>query len=294
MQLHDMILRREGLRKKPRKRPPPRWSEPRPSNRADPPGEYASKGSKPRDTSHASADTISGADIAPEAQRHRHWRAQKSDPPCHQSRALKQIIKVRRGKVREIQRDADNKPVLPLRAGVFSVISLGRVIYNNNEYHSERYIYPVGYTVERPYHSMIDKDKVVTYTCSIKEGPARPIFHVVAEDCPKMAINSNTATGAWIPVVSAISQLKKKDKSSSTSGPDNFGLSNPTISMLIQELDNARLCKNYVWKSFIEDVAPSQRKHPRGSAAASYKSSTQPPHRLLKSASHRISPSQAS
>lgn len=173
---------------------------------------------------------------------------------------MERIVKVKRGSLQGIQRDENNKPILPFRAGVFNVISLGRVIYDNDEYHCERHIYPVGYTVRRPYHSMVDVDKIVTYTCSIKEGKDKPLFHVVAEDCPEKVIQSSTATGAWIPVITAVSKLKKKDKSSSTSGPENFGLSNPKISVLIQELDGVEKCKNYVRKNFVEENAPIQRK----------------------------------
>jgi hypothetical protein len=68
-------------------------------------------------------------------------------------------------------------------------------------YHNERYIYPVGYTVSREYFSMKDPEKVVTYTCTVRDGGLVPQFVVTAEDSPEEPVVATSATGAWTQIV---------------------------------------------------------------------------------------------
>ncbi|RKP22772.1 hypothetical protein SYNPS1DRAFT_25358, partial [Syncephalis pseudoplumigaleata] len=54
-------------------------------------------------------------------------------------------------KVQPIPRDADGRPILPVQVGILTVINLGTVVHDREAFHNERYIWPVGYTVQRPY-----------------------------------------------------------------------------------------------------------------------------------------------
>jgi hypothetical protein len=47
-----------------------------------------------------------------------------------------------------VPRDKKNKPMLPLNVGIMTVISLGDVCMREH-FHTERYIFPVGYEVTR-------------------------------------------------------------------------------------------------------------------------------------------------
>lgn len=49
----------------------------------------------------------------------------------------------------EVARDEDGKVILPVQIASLKVIELGTVIHDRPGFHSERYIWPVGYTVER-------------------------------------------------------------------------------------------------------------------------------------------------
>jgi len=54
-----------------------------------------------------------------------------------------------------VPRDKKNKPMLPLNVGIMTVISLGDVCMREH-FHTERYIFPVGYEVTRYVSEFLD------------------------------------------------------------------------------------------------------------------------------------------
>jgi hypothetical protein len=50
------------------------------------------------------------------------------------------------------------------------ILDIGRIEWNKPEYHSDRYIYPIGYKAQRHYASYMRPDERVVYTCEILEG----------------------------------------------------------------------------------------------------------------------------
>ncbi|RKP09765.1 F/Y-rich N-terminus-domain-containing protein, partial [Thamnocephalis sphaerospora] len=154
--------------------------------------------------------------------------------------------------VQPIPRDAYGMPALPVQVGILTVVSLGHVVYDREAFHNERYIWPVGYMVKRPYASMRYPDRQTVYTCTVRDGIDGPKFYLEPEDQPDGVIEANTATGAWTTAVRLANKVRNRDHSNSASGPDYFGFSHPTIAKLIQELPNAELCKHYVMQKFQE------------------------------------------
>ncbi|KAI9593092.1 F/Y-rich N-terminus-domain-containing protein [Syncephalis fuscata] len=159
-------------------------------------------------------------------------------------------------KVQPIPRDENGRAILPVQVGILTIISLGKVEYDREAFHNERYIWPVGYTVQRPYASMKYPDKQTIYTCSVRDGVDGPKFYLEPEDQPDGVIEANTATGAWTTAVPRTLKLGFR--------PDYFGFSHPTIAMLIQELPEAEKCKHYVFQKF-EEMKP--RRAARSKAA---------------------------
>lgn len=68
-------------------------------------------------------------------------------PPHKRSKLTPQSVKTRR--VQPIERDAQGHPKLPQQIGVLTVHHLGTIVTNRPNYHNERYIFPVGYSVSR-------------------------------------------------------------------------------------------------------------------------------------------------
>jgi hypothetical protein len=48
-----------------------------------------------------------------------------------------------------IPRDADGNIVLPFQIASLNIVSLGKIDYERPHFHNERYIFPIGYTIER-------------------------------------------------------------------------------------------------------------------------------------------------
>ncbi|KAF8170617.1 F/Y rich C-terminus-domain-containing protein [Mycena galopus ATCC 62051] len=150
-----------------------------------------------------------------------------------------------------VPRDKKGKPMLPLNVGIMTVINLGDVCMREH-FHTERYIYPVGYEVTRRYLSTIDQSAEVVYHCTILDGGDGPKFQIIPSDVPDRPVIAGTATGAWSSIVKQANAIRQRQHSNSVSGPDFFGLGQNTIKHLIQELPNADRLRDYVWQHFVE------------------------------------------
>ncbi|CAG8502501.1 4020_t:CDS:2, partial [Racocetra persica] len=156
-----------------------------------------------------------------------------------------------------VPKDENGNFILPVEVGLHTVIKLGKIVYDRDSFHNDRYIYPVGYAVK----SMVDPDKNTIYTSRIEDGEDGPRFIVEAEDRPNQPITATSATGAWTPVIKQANIIRERKHSNAASGPDYFGLSQPTIRKMIQELPNADHCKNYIMQVFELHVPNGAGKH---------------------------------
>ncbi|KAJ7750665.1 F/Y rich C-terminus-domain-containing protein [Mycena maculata] len=150
-----------------------------------------------------------------------------------------------------VPRDKKGKPMLPLNVGIMTVINLGDVCMREH-FHTERYIFPVGYEVTRRYLSTVDQTTEVVYHCTILDGGDGPKFQIIPSDVPDRPVIAGTATGAWSTIVKQANAIRQRQHSNSVSGPDFFGLGQNTIKHLIQELPNADRLRDYVWQHFVE------------------------------------------
>lgn len=153
-------------------------------------------------------------------------------------------------KVQSVPMDEDNRPVMPLSLGILTVHCLGCVVSDRPAYHNRRYILPVGFHSSRPYLSVWDANATVVYHSRILDHGSAPVFEVTCEEHPDCKFTSGTSTGAWSGIVKQANAIRHRDYSNSASGPDYYGLSNATVSMLIERLPNADYCPNYQFKRF--------------------------------------------
>ncbi|KAI8991640.1 F/Y rich C-terminus-domain-containing protein [Mycotypha africana] len=166
-------------------------------------------------------------------------------------------LKTRR--VQPIEKDENGNPKLPQNIGVSTILCLGEIVTDRKTFHNERYIFPVGYKVQRTYPSMIHPDANTIVTSTILDGGEGPLFHISAADQPEEPIVANSATGAWTAVVRKANEIRKRDHSNSASGPDYYGFKHPTIAKMIQDLPGAKKLPNYLWQSF-EEMEPKAAK----------------------------------
>ncbi|KAJ4482411.1 F/Y rich C-terminus-domain-containing protein [Lentinula aciculospora] len=161
-----------------------------------------------------------------------------TNQPSSSRRLKSHVIVSKSYSIPTIPRDKHGQPMLPLNVGIMTVVRLGTVC-TRDHFHSERYIFPVGYTVTRRYLSTIDPTSDVVYHCTILDGGDGPKFQIVPSDEPDKPLIASTATGAWSSIVRKANDIRKRQHSNSVSGPDFFGLSQNTIRHLIQQLPGA-------------------------------------------------------
>ncbi|GAA5889803.1 hypothetical protein JCM8208_001135 [Rhodotorula glutinis] len=170
-----------------------------------------------------------------------------------------------------IPRNADGSVRLPASVGIMRIKSLGTVDPRDG-FHTERYIFPVGYEATRRYPSMVNRTGTADYVCRITDGgDGNARFELHPSDQPGVVISSGTPTGAWTQVVKATNKLRERNHSNSVSGPDYYGLSHNVVKAMIQELPGADAVPGYIWQQYVEDAA--QARAPPGGATGGKKAS---------------------
>ncbi|KAI8372972.1 F/Y rich C-terminus-domain-containing protein [Radiomyces spectabilis] len=151
----------------------------------------------------------------------------------------------RRKKI-EIPRDENGTVKLPFSIASLTIINLGTVVWDRSGFHSERYIWPVNYCVERTYMSMVDPTSQTTYVCKVEDGNEGPLFTIRAADAPEETLSAKTATGVWALVIKRANEVRQKESSNAISGPEYYGFAHPIVAELIEELDGVDKCTRYV------------------------------------------------
>lgn len=90
-----------------------------------------------------------------------------------------------------------------------NVVQQGRIEPDRPGFHTERHIFPIGFTTLRDHASMVDPNGRTIYTCTIIDnGGPGPIFRVYPEDDPDTFIDKDSASGAWVVVCAAVNKVR--------------------------------------------------------------------------------------
>ena len=83
------------------------------------------------------------------------------------------------------------------------------MVHDRPGFHTERHIFPVGFTSRRTHYSMKEAGKKTQYTSTILDtGDGVPLFRVTPEDLPEEFKESFSASGAWVAVCTVLNHLK--------------------------------------------------------------------------------------
>lgn len=96
-------------------------------------------------------------------------------------KSRKSSSKSRKKVVQPVPVDHNGKPVFPIELGRLTVHSLGEVVHNRLDFHSENAIYPVGYVSTRVYGSLKDPTQKCIYTCKISDMNDLPRYVFLKE-----------------------------------------------------------------------------------------------------------------
>ncbi|XP_022900888.2 transforming growth factor beta regulator 1 [Onthophagus taurus] len=181
-------------------------------------------------------------------------RNKRKNLPSQNSKKMlkskKPPLKMKKRFFQQILLDSMGRPIFPIELGNLTVHSLGEVVSDKSEFHSEDVIYPVGYVSTRIYGSLKDPTIKCIYTCTISEANGLPRFQIASDD------SENPIVGGSADVCHSLLLQKINDclsfnvVSTRPRGNDFFGLSHPTVLNLIQTSPGTRKCSNYKWSKF--------------------------------------------
>jgi hypothetical protein len=134
-----------------------------------------------------------------------------------------------------------------------TVHSLGWVEWERPAFHTERYIYPIGFKSSRMSPSLTCPSEKVRWFSEILDGGDGPLFRVSMEGCARAVYEGSSPTAPWSAALRALSAARRNpSRVASISGPEAFLLASPVVTFLIQRLPGAERCERYVFKDVSE------------------------------------------
>mmetsp|Transcript_21040 Transcript_21040/g.25566 ORF Transcript_21040/g.25566 Transcript_21040/m.25566 type:complete len:660 (-) Transcript_21040:1342-3321(-) len=136
-------------------------------------------------------------------------------------------------------------------AGYLEIRTPGRLITDGDDrynYHTKKFLYPVGFCSVRSYFSISNPSEKVEYFCEIHEGDCAPRF-VVYESGNSEMYEADSSSGAWKRVLERLNQRRKQlgmpQGQRNISGPQMYGFNIPQVRAILESLPSVSECKNY-------------------------------------------------
>jgi SNF2 family DNA or RNA helicase len=181
----------------------------------------------------------------------------------------------------EIKRNENGEIQFPLSiGGVLAIESLGTIVpcEMSQNFHNDKYIWPVGFKSVREYISTVDTSVRTKYTCEILNDNYHPIFQITPQDDAKNPILAKSASQAWTKILERINDKRnEKSKRTSVSGPEYFGFGIDIVAELISKMPGAEGCTKFKTSSLkSSDYSKSSLSHSGGSNGRNGGTSRQP------------------
>lgn len=146
-----------------------------------------------------------------------------------------------------IERDSHGNPSYPFTVDGFTVYNLGHIIFQKSGYHTNEYIYPVGYHICRVYGHFKHPERKCSYYCKVLENGEFPKFEITSHESEgKCRITGPSPDYCHTTLLQFINNANTaRSVDIRPQGESFFGLSNPTIAELIQRLPNADKCRHF-------------------------------------------------
>ena len=101
--------------------------------------------------------------------------------------------------------------------------------------------------------SILEIGKRADFTCEILDDGSKPMFKVTCSEEIHNPVIRDSASGAWLDFVKRTNEIQQVRKAKpSVSGPDRFGLAEPAVLRIIQNMPNADNCSNFRRKQFVQ------------------------------------------
>lgn len=161
--------------------------------------------------------------------------------PAKQKKQQQQFIQT-------ISVDQMGHPIYPIHMGnSLSLFDLGEIVSDRPGYHTEQWIYPVGYVSTRIYGHMKEPKRKCVYACKIIDDGDYPRFEVIPDSDMEYAIagpSPDLCHAALLQTMNNSSDARDIDVL--PQGEWFFGLGHPTVITLLQAIPNVVECANFI------------------------------------------------
>lgn len=140
--------------------------------------------------------------------------------------------------------------------------SLGQIEAGNSNFHTDRWIYPVGFTTIRIFGSMANPRVKSVYTCRIAEVAGNPRFEMSSEADPEVMIVGPSPQFCVTTLLNYMKDTHGLDRLASVEPDGNwfFGLGHPVVMSLIEGMPNFDACSKFLGFSKVDNEAAIQKK----------------------------------
>ena len=134
-----------------------------------------------------------------------------------------------------VRTDEQGNIIYPIAVtGTLKILNLGVIDPSRTLFHSVANIFPIGFKSVREAASILEVGKRAEYTCEVLDDGSKPMFKVTCSEDPHNPIIRDSASGAWLDFVKRTNEIAAVKKSKpSVSGPDRFGLAEPSVLRII-------------------------------------------------------------
>jgi hypothetical protein len=170
--------------------------------------------------------------------------------PLHPHSKHKEIRVINGKKEIEVEQDDKGNFNYPIKvSGSLTILNLGKIEHEREQYHTKNNLFPIGYKIQREAGSMYKRGKKASYICEILDNGDKPLYRITCKEPPYEVIERTSSTACWLEVTKRIKKLNHTIQGKVTiSGPDRFGLCDNVVVQLLQKLPNARKCTKYKFK----------------------------------------------
>ncbi|KAF6257464.1 PHD-zinc-finger like domain-containing protein [Scenedesmus sp. NREL 46B-D3] len=140
---------------------------------------------------------------------------------------------------------------LPLQvAANLQLLSLGRVEFLHPRFHTEKFIWPVGFAVRRRARTPASGGRELWHVAEVLEQPdgSGPLFRITPDGC--QPVGGASPTAAWQELYKAAAGGAVSGASAaaaaSVCGAKLFGLQHPVVQALVQALPHAAACDKFM------------------------------------------------
>lgn len=154
--------------------------------------------------------------------------------------------------IQKVPYDAQGKPIFPINLGGFVLHALGEIMSDNTNFHTENWIYPVGYLATRVYSHPKEPERKCVFTCKILNNSGVPQFQIIPDaefDHVFFGESANICHLGLLDTIVRVSDVTNLPLRAQ--GERFFGLGNPTVMSLLQAQPNFKKLQNF--KGFIVD-----------------------------------------